>query len=333
MPDIDVSPEQVASTIRSRGFVGLLVIAAIVGVLVSLAAWCFLELVHQIQQGVFVGLPSDLGYHNGAPLWWSLPVLAIAGLIVAFAIVRLPGHGGHIPAEGLKAGGGPTEPIELPGILLASIAAVGLGLVVGPEAPLIALGSGLGVAAIKLARRDAPPQVLLVVAAAGSFAAVSFLFTSPLIGAVIIIEASGLGGSALPLILLPGLLAAGIGSLVSIGLGSLTGLSTGAYALAPLKLPDFVRPDVTSFLWTIALALVIAVVTVGIKRGGLETLHVVTRRPLLLLPLVGLIVAGLAIAFQQTTGKPFQEVLFSARTHSRGWCRARGCGRCRRSRC
>ncbi len=311
MPDIDVSPEQVASTIRSRGFVGLLVIAAIVGVLVSLAAWCFLELVHQIQQGVFVGLPSDLGYHNGAPLWWSLPVLAIAGLIVAFAIVRLPGHGGHIPAEGLKAGGGPTEPIELPGILLASIAAVGLGLVVGPEAPLIALGSGLGVAAIKLARRDAPPQVLLVVAAAGSFAAVSFLFTSPLIGAVIIIEASGLGGSALPLILLPGLLAAGIGSLVSIGLGSLTGLSTGAYALAPLKLPDFVRPDVTSFLWTIALALVIAVVTVGIKRGGLETLHVVTRRPLLLLPLVGLIVAGLAIAFQQTTGKPFQEVLFS----------------------
>ena len=30
-----------------------------------------------------------------------------------------------------------------------------------------------------------------------------------------------------------------------------------------------------------------------------------------MLPAVGLIVAGLAIAFQQTTGKPFQEVLFS----------------------
>jgi H+/Cl- antiporter ClcA len=30
-----------------------------------------------------------------------------------------------------------------------------------------------------------------------------------------------------------------------------------------------------------------------------------------LLPAVGLIVAGLAIAFQQATGKPFQEVLFS----------------------
>ena len=35
----------------------------------------------------------------------------------------------------------------------------------------------------------------------------------------------------------PGLLAAGIGSLVYLGLGYLTGLSTSAYALHPLTLP------------------------------------------------------------------------------------------------
>ena len=83
-------------------------------------------------------------------------MLAIAGVIVALAIMRLPGDGGHIPANGPKAGGGPTLPIELPGILLAAIATIGLGIVLGPEAPLIALGSGLGVLAIRLSRRDVP---------------------------------------------------------------------------------------------------------------------------------------------------------------------------------
>ena len=168
-------------------------------------------------------------------------MLALAGLIVAFAIERLPGRGGHVPAHGLATGGGPTLPIELPGITLAAFAAIGLGLVVGPEAPLIALGAGLAVFTIRLARRDAPPEVLLVIAAAGSFAAVSFLFQSPLIAAVIMIEATGLGGPKLRLVLLPGLLGAGIGTLVSLGMGSWTGLSTSAYALGP-ALAARVRP-------------------------------------------------------------------------------------------
>ena len=79
----------------------------------------------------------------------------------------------------------------------------------GPEAPLIALGSALGLLSIRLLRRDAPNQVQTVVAAAGTFAALSLIFASPLIAAVILIEATGLGGPRLPLILLPGLLAAG----------------------------------------------------------------------------------------------------------------------------
>jgi H+/Cl- antiporter ClcA len=301
----------VDATIKSRAFIVLLVVAAIVGVVVSLAAWCFLELVHQIQQGVFVHLPSELGYHSGATPWWLLAVLAIAGLIVAFAIVRLPGNGGHIPAHGLVTGGGPTLPIELPGITLAAIAAIGLGVVLGPEAPLIALGAGLAVLTIRLARRDIPPEVLTVVAAAGSFAAVSFLFESPLIAAVIMIEATGLGGPKLRLVLLPGLLAAGIGTLVSIGMGSWTGLSTSAYALGSVSLPAFARPDIADFGWTIALAIAIAAVTAVILRGGRATERVATPRPFLVLPVVGLIIAGLAIAFQQTTDKGFAEVLFS----------------------
>jgi H+/Cl- antiporter ClcA len=312
MPEPAVSQEQVEATIHSKGFVALLLVAAIAGVVVSLAAWCFLELVNQIQRGVYVHLPSGLGYHHGPPLWWSLPVLGLSGLVVAFAIERLPGEGGHVAAYGLSTSGGPTLPLALPGVMLAGLAAIGLGVVLGPEAPLIALGSGLGVLTIRLARRDAPPQVVTVLAAAGTFAAASFLFQSPVIAAVIMIEVVGLGGPRLTLVLLPGLLAAGIGSLVSLGMGSWTGLSTSAYALGSVEgLTKFARPDVADFGWSIALALAVAlacVLMVGLAR---RSVRVVATRRFVFLPAIGLIVAGLAIAFQQTTGKPFQEVLFS----------------------
>ena len=314
MPDTELTPEQVSAQVASRGFLVLLALAAIVGVAVSLATWCFLELIYQLQQEVFVHLPSAVGYSHGAPRWWPLPFLALAGAIVAFAIRRLPGEGGHIPAEGLKTGGPPVQPNQLPGILLAAIATVGLGLVLGPEAPLIALGAGLGVAAVRLSKRDLPPQVLVVVAAAGSFAAVSFLFASPLVAAVILIEAAGLGGATLPLVLLPGLLAAGIGSLVSIGMGSLTGLSSSAYALGVLSVPHFARPTFVDFLWTIPLAALVAVGVAVIVRLGRETLRIVRPRLMLLLPLVALVVGGLAIAFSVTSGKGVNEVLFSGQS-------------------
>jgi len=315
MADPEVSAQQVEATILSRRFIVLMLVAAIAGVVVSLAAWCFLELVNQIQRGVYVHLPSDLGYHHGPPLWWSLPVLALAGLIIAFAIERLPGGGGHIPADGLSTAGGPPLPVDLPGVILAAFATIGLGLVLGPEAPLIALGSGLGALTIRLARRDAPPQVVTVLAAAGSFAAASFLFQSPLIAAVIMIEVVGLGGPKLTLVLLPGLLAAGIGSLVSLGLGSWTGLSTSAYALGSVEgLAKFARPDIADFGWTIALALAVGLVCVLLVRGGRRAESVVAARRFALVPAAALIVAALAIAFQQTTGKPFQEVLFDGQS-------------------
>jgi H+/Cl- antiporter ClcA len=297
--------------LRSRGFLVLLAIAAVVGVVVSLAAWCFLELTYQIQQELYHHLPSAVGYAHGPPLWWSLPILAIAGVITALAITRLPGGGGHIPAEGLKVGGAPVRPIELPGILLAGLASIGMGMVIGPEAPLIALGAGLGVGVVQLARREAPSQLLVVIGAAGCFAALSFVFSNPLIAAVILIEATGLGRSRLPVVLLPGLVGAAIGTLVSIGMGSFTGLSSSAYALGPLALPEFHHPTAGNFGWTVALALAVAVVAHLIRTGGLWTQRAVTPRQLLLVPLCGLVGGGLAIAFAEITGRGFTEVLFS----------------------
>ena len=88
--DAAASPDP-TSMLTRKAVVVLLLLAAVVGVVVSLAAWGFLGLVHQIQVGVFDDLPGQLGYDEDAPLWWSVPVLGLAGLIVAFAIVRLLG--------------------------------------------------------------------------------------------------------------------------------------------------------------------------------------------------------------------------------------------------
>ena len=125
-------PVDPRSQIRSRQYRALLVIASLIGLVVSLASWCFLELVHLLQVGVYEDWPDNLGFDT-VPVWWPLPWLALAGLLTAFAIQRLPGHGGHVPSDGLKAGGAPIRPIDLPGVLLAALATLGLGLVLGPE--------------------------------------------------------------------------------------------------------------------------------------------------------------------------------------------------------
>jgi H+/Cl- antiporter ClcA len=156
MADVDATSGDTSPSVPPKQFLALLLLAAAVGLVVSLASWCFLQLVHYVPQWVYEDLADAVGYEDGAPLWWYLPVCAFAGLVVAFAIMRLPGHGGHVPAEGLNAGR--TEPIDLPGVMLAAIATIGLGLVLGPEAPLLALGGGLAVLAIRLVRKTLPTR-------------------------------------------------------------------------------------------------------------------------------------------------------------------------------
>ena len=75
-----ITAQQAAQTMASKQFVGLLVIVSIVGIIVSLAAWCFLELIYQLQRELYTHLPHALGYHS-PPIWWSLPILAISGVI------------------------------------------------------------------------------------------------------------------------------------------------------------------------------------------------------------------------------------------------------------
>jgi H+/Cl- antiporter ClcA len=184
--------------------------------------------------------------------------------------------------------------------------------VIGPEAPLIALGGGLAAAAVRLLKRDTPAQSVGVVAAAGSFAAISTLLGSPLVAAFLMMEASGLGGAMMGLVLVPGLLAAGVGYLIFIGLDSATGLGTFSLALpdvAPLG-----RPEGSEFAWALLIGLAGGVLPWIVRWLALALRPHVERRILLLTPVIGLIVAGLAIAYDEATGKGSADVLFSGQT-------------------
>jgi H+/Cl- antiporter ClcA len=303
-----MTPSDPRAVLQTPGYVKLLVLAAIIGAPIAAAAYGFLWLVGELQEWLYTDLPSGLGF-DGEPMWWPLPLLALAGLLVALTIRYLPGEGGESPAEGFKAGGTPPTPTELPGIFIAALAGLGLGAVIGPEMPLIALGGGLGVCAVRLANRDVPATTLAVVAAAGSFAAFSTLLGSPLIAAFVLMEAAGLGGPMIGLVLVPGLVAAGVGTLIFVGLDSLTGL--GTFSLAIPDLPAAGSPTVGEFGWAIAIGLVAAPVGLGIRWLALAVRPHVERRIVALTPVVGLAVAGLAVIFAEVSDKSSSLVLFS----------------------
>ncbi len=304
------APADPFAPMRSRQYLRLLALAAILGAPISAIAFWFLKLVALLQGWVFASLPKGLGFH-GEPIWWPLLPLGVAGVLVGAVIKYQPGKGGHSPADGFKAGG-VAQPNELPGIFAAAIASLGLGVVIGPEAPLIAIGGGLAFLAVKLARRDVPATAGAVVAAAGSFAAISTLLGSPLAGAFLLLEASGLGGAMATIALLPGLLGAGIGALIFVGLNSLTGY--GTFSLAIPHLPPFHHPDVAQFGWAIVLGVAAAFGGYGIKRLALYLRGHVEHRLLLLTPVAGLAIAGLAIAYAEGSGHPTSDVLFSGQT-------------------
>ena len=287
----------------------LLVLAAIIGAPVAVLAYFFLKLVAELQKYLYQTLPGELGFGH-EPLWWPLPLLMLAGLIVALTIRYLPGTGGHKPAEGLKMAGRP-RPIELPGVAIAALATLGFGAVLGPEAPLIFLGGGLGVLAMQLLKRDAPEQALAVTGAAGSFAAVSTLIGNPLVAAFLMLEIAGgtMGGAMLGPLLMPGLLAAGIGTLIFVGLDSWTGF--GTFSLAIPNLPAFTSPTAGEFAWAIGIGVAAAAVGAVIKPAARRLQDVVERRAIPLTVVMGVVVALAAMIFAALTVHSSSFVLFS----------------------
>ena len=293
----------------AEGLARLLGMSAALGVPVSLAAFAFLALLHGMTHLVWEGLPEAWGFAD-VPWWWPLPWLAVAGVGAGVAIRYLPGHGGHVPTQGLSLG--PVPASYVPGVLLAALAGLPLGAVLGPEAPLLAIGAALALVLVRPWDASLDDGARNVLAVAGSAAALSAIFGSPLVGAVFVIEAvglAGLGGPKLTRVVLPTLLASGVGALVFTGMGSWTGLEIASLSLPQIAAPA--RPDVADVLWTVPVAVVVAVGVRLVHRLGGAVAQRAATRPFAAAVAGALVVGVCASAYALLTGRSPMEVALS----------------------
>ncbi|MDH6627219.1 H+/Cl- antiporter ClcA [Streptomyces sp. LBL] len=282
-----------------------LVFCGLIGIPVSLIAFWFLVLLHELENLVWTDWPHDLGWTD-PPWWWPLPLALVSGAAVALVVLRFPGRGGHIPAAGLHSGG--AAKAAVPGVVLAALASLPLGAVLGPEAPLIALGGGLALLFRDLVRAPATEASTALLGAAGAAAAISAIFGSPLVAAVMLMEVAGVGGPQLFAVMLPALLSSGIGAIVFTGFGHWTGLKTGGLSIG-LPAPPLL--DTGDVVWSALMALVIGAAVHWLVVGGRIAARFVAARPLRNTVLCALAAAGCAALYAVGTGRSPSEVSLS----------------------
>ena len=291
-----------------REYLRILVIAALLGVPVAVAAAGFMSLSYGLTTLVWTTIPDGAGW-TAPPWWYVLAVPALAGLLVALAI-RLPGHGGEPAVAGI--GLAPLSPLQLVSALVAALVSLGWGLVLGPEAPLTALGLTAGLVAARALGPGASGGQLLVVA--GAFAAISTVFGGPLPSALLLFELVARSGmvpsAALGSVLLPGFLASGTAALVFTGVDHWPGVAETVLRLPPL--PNYPTVRLVDVAWCLLVALVAAVVAAGARAIARKLAERTARiSPVVLLCGAGLVVGLLAVGFRAVTSQPVDLVLFS----------------------
>lgn len=294
--------------IEGRQYLVLLVAAAALGVPAAAGAALITAVLHELQHLAWDEFPAALGA-SGQPWWLVIALPALAGAIVA-AATRLPGGGGHPAIDGFSLD--PIPPAHLIGLLIAAAASIVLGPVVGPEAPLLAVGLCAGGVTAGLLRAKGPAVGML--AFAGAFAAISTVFGGPLPAALMLFEFVALSGivssAALGRLLLPGLLAAGVGSLVFTGIGNWSGVQ--AYQLALPNLPAYETVQALDVLQAFGVALVAGVLVVVVMRAGRSLADRVAGRNLTLFLIAGGALVGLlAVIARAISDAPVDLVLFS----------------------
>ena len=291
--------------ITAGAYLRLVALGAVVGIPAALAAALFLALVHDIEQWLWHDLPEALG-HSGPPWYLVIGLPAVGGVIVALVRLLLPGDGGHRPLDGLAMGATPLT--YGPGIALAGLGTLSFGAVLGPEGPLIALGSVVGMSMTLFYRANQREQRVL--ATAGSFSAISALFGGPLVGGLLMVEGGLAMGTALLPVILPGFVASAVGYLIFIGLGDWGGLE--APGLVVPNLPPYNGTHLADLLVAIAVGILGALVVVVSRRlaGPLDA-RARWRADVPLLLVGGGLAIGLLAQTAEWLGADSQDVLFS----------------------
>jgi len=236
----------------------LVLLGAAIGIPAALAAIAFFTVVHYLEQLIWHALPTALG--EASPPWYLVVFLPVVGAaIVAIARLTLPGDGGRSPLAGMSHGATPVR--YVPGIVVAALGTLGFGLVLGPEAPVMAVGSAVGLGITSIVRSDAREQGILSMA--GIFSAISTLFGGPLVAGVMLTEGGISMGAVLIPVLLPGFVAAAVGYLVFLGVGPYTGAP--APGLQVPDLPAYVGTSVPDLIIAIVVGVVTAALIVAIN--------------------------------------------------------------------
>jgi H+/Cl- antiporter ClcA len=287
-----------------RGYLHLVLLGAGIGIPAALVAALFLALVHDLEHWLWHDLPDSLGHSS--PPWYLVVGLPVVGaLLVVIARALLPGDGGHEPLEGLATA--PTPVSHGPGVALAALGTLSFGAVLGPEAPIVALGSVVGVAAGRIA--SVGQRGSAVLSGAGEFSAISALFGGPIVAGMLLVEGGVAMGAALLPLLLPGLVAAAIGYLVFIGFGSWGGLETQGLVVPNLPLYDGVHAgDLTV---GIVVGLLAAVIVAAVRRLGTAVDGRGERLGMPALLLGGALAVGLLAEAAEVLGADPLDVLFS----------------------
>jgi H+/Cl- antiporter ClcA len=301
---VAAAPTETTPDLSGAAYLRLILFGAVIGIPAALVAASFLALVHWLEDLLWTELPDSLGYDS--PPWFlviGLPVVGAA--VVVLARLLLPGDGGHSPLLGI--GGGVTPLAHAPGIVLAALGTLSFGAVLGPEAPLIAIGAVVGLAITLLVRLAAHEERILAVA--GSFSAISALFGGPLVAGMLLLEGSiGLGATAIP-VLLPGLVAAAVGYVIFLGIGDWGQVESASIAVPGL--PNYDGTSVKDLLVGIAVGLAAALVIGAVRRlaFGIDARRNQISMPVLLLG--GGLAVGLLAELADLLGANSQDVLFS----------------------
>lgn len=157
--------------------------AVLIGVGCSVVLLGISKLESQLHGLLWEHLPDWIGVSSGNR-WWIIGVLTAIGVAVGLVVRYLPGHAGPDPAtEGLVA---PPMPVYvLPGLLLATVLALGGGVSLGPENPITAANIALTWWFASKVLKQGDAELWVGLGAAGTVGA---MFGTPVAAALILTE-------------------------------------------------------------------------------------------------------------------------------------------------
>lgn len=283
------------------------VLAIVVGLVAATAASLFMWIVEGGQDLLFKTLPESFGWAS-LPAWWVVLLLLVGALLVLIGR-RLPGATGGSPLSGFHF---TNPPSWAPGILVAALGTLIFGASLGPEGPLIVLGSAI--AAI-LVRRSGKDDVIKLAMLLGGMAAIGTIFGNPFVAAFMLLEFAAMGAVPAPA-LVPAFVALGSGYVTLIGWGTWTGF--GVHALSVPGMPSYPTVEPDDLIAAVIVAIIVAVLAALARELGERTDLVGQKRPTPILLVAAVLTALIAWGAFAFFDVPYDQILFSGQSGMAG---------------